>query len=132
MNDKRTIDELAQEIRRVDGENRLGAGALAEALQPFLTELQHRREGAVAQADVRDPIMLIADELVVIAANCASRNDGRAVRDVSRKLYALAASPSSPASVVRVTDEMVEKAMKAFDDGASIRNILLSALGEHP
>jgi hypothetical protein len=37
------IDELAQEIRRVDGENSLGAGALAEALQPFLTELQHRR-----------------------------------------------------------------------------------------
>jgi hypothetical protein len=55
MNDKRTTDEidaLAQEIRRVDGENNLGAGALAEALMPFLTELQHRREaeaGAVEQ-----------------------------------------------------------------------------------
>ena len=30
-----TIDDLAQEIRRVDGENGLGAGALAEALWPF-------------------------------------------------------------------------------------------------
>lgn len=32
------VDELAQEIRRVDGdsENRLGAGALAEALMPFI------------------------------------------------------------------------------------------------
>lgn len=31
-----TIDALAQEIRRVDGSHSLGAGALAEALMPFL------------------------------------------------------------------------------------------------
>lgn len=31
-----TVDDLAQEIRRVDGEHKLGAGALAEALMPFL------------------------------------------------------------------------------------------------
>lgn len=31
-----TVDELAQEIRRVDGSNSLGAGALAEALMEFL------------------------------------------------------------------------------------------------
>lgn len=31
-----TIDELANEIRRVDGNHSLGAGALAEALMPFL------------------------------------------------------------------------------------------------
>jgi len=31
------VDALANEIRRVDGSNSLGAGALAEALQPFLT-----------------------------------------------------------------------------------------------
>jgi hypothetical protein len=31
------VDDLAQEIRRVDGSNSLGAGALAEALIPFLT-----------------------------------------------------------------------------------------------
>jgi len=31
-----TVDELAQEIRRVDGNHDLGAGALAEALTPFL------------------------------------------------------------------------------------------------
>lgn len=30
------IDRLAQEIRRVDGAHALGAGALAEALGPFL------------------------------------------------------------------------------------------------
>lgn len=37
MTDK--IDELAQEIRRVDGNNSLGAGALAEALMPFIARL---------------------------------------------------------------------------------------------
>lgn len=31
------VDALAQEIRRVDGTHSLGAGALAEALLPFLT-----------------------------------------------------------------------------------------------
>lgn len=31
-----TADELAQEIRRVDGKHSMGAGALAEALMPFL------------------------------------------------------------------------------------------------
>ena len=30
------VDALANEIRRLDGDNRLGAGALAEALMPFL------------------------------------------------------------------------------------------------
>lgn len=32
-----TIDALAQEIRRVDGNHSLGAGALAEAILPFIT-----------------------------------------------------------------------------------------------
>lgn len=32
-----TVDDLAQEIRRVDGNHDLGAGALAEALMPFLS-----------------------------------------------------------------------------------------------
>ncbi len=31
------VDALAQEIRRVDGSHNLGAGALAEALMPFLS-----------------------------------------------------------------------------------------------
>jgi hypothetical protein len=34
-----TVDTLAQEIRRVDGNHSLGAGALAEALMPFLAAL---------------------------------------------------------------------------------------------
>ena len=34
------VDELAQEIRRVDGSHKMGAGALAEALIPFLERAQ--------------------------------------------------------------------------------------------
>jgi len=35
--DEALVDALAQEIRRVDGNHQLGAGALAEALMPFLS-----------------------------------------------------------------------------------------------
>lgn len=35
---KASVDDLANEIRRVDGSNSLGAGALAEALLPFLKD----------------------------------------------------------------------------------------------
>lgn len=42
-----TIDALAQEIRRVDGNHSLGAGALAEALYPFLSALVEEKPVAV-------------------------------------------------------------------------------------
>jgi hypothetical protein len=35
-NEQINVDALAQEIRRVDGNHDLGAGALAEALMPFI------------------------------------------------------------------------------------------------
>jgi len=38
------VDALAQEIRRVDGKHDLGAGALAEALLPFLSALSPAQE----------------------------------------------------------------------------------------
>lgn len=41
------VDELAQEIRRVDGSHSMGAGALAEALIPFL---ERARKGKAAPA----------------------------------------------------------------------------------
>lgn len=44
-----TIDALAQEIRRVDGENSLGAGALAEAIMSFIG--QHRRAAEAGATD---------------------------------------------------------------------------------
>lgn len=37
------IDELAQEIRRVDGSHTLGAGALAEAILPFIARKLRKR-----------------------------------------------------------------------------------------
>ncbi|TAA54063.1 hypothetical protein [Shinella sp. JR1-6] len=43
-----TIDSLAQEIRRVDGNHSLGAGALAEALMPFISaalSIEQTRQG---------------------------------------------------------------------------------------
>lgn len=45
-----TVDELAQEIRRVDGNNNLGAGALAEALMPFVERAAY---GPLPQAWMR-------------------------------------------------------------------------------
>ena len=39
MKDKLSVDALAQEIRRVDGNHSLGAGDLADALMPFITSI---------------------------------------------------------------------------------------------
>lgn len=45
------IDRLAQEIRRVDGSNSLGAAALAEALMPFLAaQSMQAQEGDLLDA----------------------------------------------------------------------------------
>lgn len=51
------VDELAQEIRRVDGNHSLGAGALAEALLPFLsrfTAAPVREEGGAVEVKPLD------------------------------------------------------------------------------
>lgn len=40
------VDALAQEIRRVDGSNSLGAGALAEALMSFIVNRLFARQQA--------------------------------------------------------------------------------------
>lgn len=50
------VDDLAQEIRRVDGNHSLGAGALAEALMPFFSaygdaRAEHARRVAYPLAD---------------------------------------------------------------------------------
>ncbi|WP_176089449.1 hypothetical protein [Achromobacter anxifer] len=47
------VDALAQEIRRVDGAHSLGAGALAEALLPFLTA-HGVRGGVITLKDLRE------------------------------------------------------------------------------
>ena len=58
-----TVDDLAQEIRRVDGSNSLGAGALAEAIMPFLGRaLAAERERATLAE--RERISKALDEAV--------------------------------------------------------------------
>lgn len=47
---ERVTDALAQEIRRVDGNHSLGAGALAEALMPFIAALSSAEEKAGSPA----------------------------------------------------------------------------------
>lgn len=58
-----TVDRLAQEIRRVDGSHSLGAGALAEALMPFLQALQPtpegQTEGAVDAVQIKNDLAVI-------------------------------------------------------------------------
>jgi hypothetical protein len=44
------VDALAQEIRRVDGSNSLGAGALAEALMPFIARSLMNPQGNAVDA----------------------------------------------------------------------------------
>ncbi|TCR64650.1 hypothetical protein EV560_106115 [Bosea sp. BK604] len=44
-----TVDDLAQEIRRVDGQHKLGAGALAEALAPFLAKAFAAKEAEIRE-----------------------------------------------------------------------------------
>lgn len=51
--DTQLIDRLAQEIRRVDGSNSLGAAALAEALMPFVAALQGSGGEVVARSDMQ-------------------------------------------------------------------------------
>jgi len=159
MNDKRTtvsdeIDALAQEIRRVDGENSLGAGALAEALQPFLTELQHRREAKATWHALDEEGYA---ELRVCGKRITTFASWPAAEEAADRINsALAASPSSPACGVRVkaTEADVERVARALaadelgmgDPPAVVESIVnhqwrafesqarvaLSALGEHP
>lgn len=54
------VDELAQEIRRVDGDHIMGAALLAEALMPWLDDQIEAKLAsltdrlAAAEADLRD------------------------------------------------------------------------------
>ena len=49
------VDDLAEEIRRVDGSNSLGAGALAEALMPFILRAVAAEREACAEIARSEP-----------------------------------------------------------------------------
>ncbi|MGU3457257.1 hypothetical protein ACLBV5_13195 [Brevundimonas sp. M1A4_2e] len=90
------VDELAQEIRRVDGNHTLGAGALAEALLPFLsrfTAAPVREEGGAWTLD--DMRELVSDEQVRHLVSATDVAQGRIrLRDI---LNALATREEAPA-----------------------------------
>lgn len=79
----RAADELAQEIRMVDGAHDLGAGALAIALLPWLA----RRDAAVrreALEEAAEDLMLDGDAGIEIAL-MGSLYVERWLRDRARK-----------------------------------------------
>lgn len=83
------VDDLAQEIRRVDGSHELGAGALAEALLPFLTTRGARRS-AITGKDLRDAFdegfsspETYNDKLLNSVDDAWEKSDARRVHDAS-------------------------------------------------
>lgn len=81
------VDELAQEIRRVDGNHDLGAGALAEALMPFLSAHPAPQQGVEA---VRDDIVLVREG---VAEDWGQGQNYAAIAAFERILAALRPSP---------------------------------------
>jgi hypothetical protein len=64
-----TVDSLAQEIRRVDGTHNLGAGALAEALMPWLAE-----HDAALRAE-RDEARAVIDDLATMGQRARTTDE---------------------------------------------------------
>lgn len=63
-----SVDELAQEIRRIDGDHSLGAGAMADALMPFI-------EQAVLQSPEVQALRKDAERLRVVLKEAAAELD---------------------------------------------------------
>lgn len=82
MNVKIDIDSLAQEIRRVDGNHSLGAGALAEALLPFMREML-AEGGDVPTPLVMDDIIAGLNEIIEHCGHC---NDTVQIGTVSERV----------------------------------------------
>lgn len=107
------VDALAQEIRRVDGSHSLGAGALAEALMPFLADALASQKPAASAISVQDPMMILAGiKQFGLAA------DGSDLRDLAAAIERLA-SPIEPASPVVEATTLIEWP-EAVSDGLSL------------
>lgn len=86
------IDALAQEIRRVDGSHDLGAGALAEALLPFIEAQSAQPAQPIALPDDFEVPGVITEMLGEIALKC-DLDVAKGYADRCRE-YLLAAAPS--------------------------------------
>jgi hypothetical protein len=105
------VDRLAQEIRSVDGRHSLGAGALAEALAPFIdreaaSALRSSGE-AVAWGFPNSAPALGGHALMMVRVDVPSEDQYRGLGWVPLYLH--------PATV---TDEDVDRARAAYANGA--------------
>lgn len=81
----RAVEALAQEIRRVDGSNSLGAGALAEALLPFVAALS---QPAIAVKGLREQVEKLCCRGYCNGVELVSRNTVLAIIDDAAALLA--------------------------------------------
>jgi hypothetical protein len=103
-----SIDELAQEIRRVDGAHSLGAGALAEALMPFITA--RRAPAAPVPKGWK-----ITEEMHVAAVKVLHRASG--VDGLPQRMLdaMLAAAPQPPGARKPLSEEQARKMVWKID-----------------
>lgn len=100
------VDDLAQEIRRVDGNHDLGAGALAEALMPFLSQCLSAAPAPEGGA-VWNPYQITPNDIAAILdqnADCSDEGGGLLnASQLSEKIWraglsALATRDEAPAA----------------------------------
>ena len=92
-----TVDDLAQEIRRVDGSNSLGAGALAEALMPFILRAVAAERERATLAERERAIAICSpwmkrDHLTLHAGECTAQ-EFRTVVAVLKSVKAILSRP---------------------------------------
>lgn len=109
-----SVEELAQEIRRVDGNHDLGAGALAEALVPFLSSMLAAAPAAPQAAGVGE---LVSD--LNVLATCddmeVSHSGGDTnVGDVARRCLNHLRAPSREPEGGAVSRDQVLAIVRQF------------------
>ena len=92
------VDALANEIRRVNGSNNLGAGALAEALMPFLSNVVTTPvDLAVVRRQAFEEAAKTLDDLVDCWKSLPSFNRAYAMRSTIKTAADLRALSAEPA-----------------------------------
>ncbi|ARU06171.1 hypothetical protein CCO03_17155 [Comamonas serinivorans] len=105
------VDDLAQEIRRVDGNHSLGACALAEALMPFLVG---RALAAQPQA-AQEPVAVYHGRCVIDCGDCG-HHDIEMLRMIPKgaKLYTHPA-PQAAQAVPQNARDILERCREFID-----------------